>query len=141
MSEESQSILSLTDEALQALLKRAIRNTLILGVLVSVALAISSAWGTGALFLSGALISAASIFEWQRLVRLINSRMGSRMRSEDVPRGAGLAIAFILVRLIVFGGVIYGSLKCFQGSPIALVCGLSLAVVTLTWEALGLLRG
>jgi Na+/H+-translocating membrane pyrophosphatase len=141
MSEESQSIPSLTDEALQALLKRAIRNTLILGVLVSVALAISSPWGTGALFLSGALISAASIFEWQRLVRLINSRMGSRMRSEDVPRGAGLAIAFILVRLIVFGGVIYGSLKCFQGSPIALVCGLSLAVVTLTWEALGLLRG
>jgi hypothetical protein len=141
MSEESQSIPSLTDEALQALLKRAIRNTLILGVLVSVALAISSAWGTGALFLSGALISAASIFEWQRLVRLINSRMGSRMRSEDVPRGAGLAIAFILVRLIVFGWVIYGSLKCFQGSPIALVCGLSLAVVTLTWEALGLLRG
>jgi hypothetical protein len=141
MSEESQSIPSLTDEALQALLKRAIRNTLILGVLVSVALAISSAWGTGALFLSGALISAASIFEWQRLVRLINSRMGSRMRSENVPRGAGLAIAFILVRLIVFGGVIYGSLKCFQGSPIALVCGLSLAVVTLTWEALGLLRG
>jgi Na+/H+-translocating membrane pyrophosphatase len=141
MSEESQSIPSLTDEALQALLKRAIRNTLILGVLVSVALAISSAWGTGALFLSGALISAASIFEWQRLVRLINSRMGSRAKDQPAPRGAGLAIAFILVRLIVFGGVIYGSLKCFQGSPIALVCGLSLAVVTLTWEALGLLRG
>jgi hypothetical protein len=63
------------------------------------------------------------------------------MRNQAVPRGVGLSIAFILLRLVVFGAVIYGSLKCFRGSPIALVCGLSLAVITLTWEALKLLRG
>lgn len=137
MSDDSQPIAGLTDEALQALLQRAIRNTLILGVLIAVVLAIGSVWGTGALFLTGALISAASIFEWQRLVRLINARM----RNQSTPRGAGAAIVFILLRLVVFGVVIYVSLKCFQGSPIALVCGLSLAVVTLTWEALRLLRG
>jgi hypothetical protein len=137
MSEAPPPIAGLTDEALQALLKRAIRNTLILGVLIAIVLAIGSAWGTGALFLTGALISAASIFEWQRLVRLMNARM----RNQSTPPGAAAAIVFILLRLVIFGVVIYVSLKCFQGSPIALVCGLSLAVVTLTWEVLRLLRG
>jgi len=137
MSEEAPPIAGLTDEALQALLKRAIRNTLILGVLIAIILAIGSVWGTGALFLTGALISAASIFEWQRLVRLINARV----RNQSTPSGAASAIVFILLRLVIFGVVIYVSLKCFQGSPLALVCGLSLAVVTLTWEALRLLRG
>lgn len=137
MTEQAPPIAQLTDEALQALLKSAIRNTLILGVLIAIILAIGSAWGTGALFLTGALISAASIFEWQRLIRLINARM----RNADTPHGASLAIVFILLRLTIFGAVIYGSLRCFQGSPMALVCGLGLAVATLTWEALKLLRG
>jgi hypothetical protein len=137
MTVESQPVLNLSDEALQVLLKRAIRNTLILGCLVSLALAVAMGWGSGALFASGALVSAASIFEWRRLVRIINSRM----RNQTAPRGVGLSIAFILLRLVLFGAVIYGSLKCFRGSPIALVCGLSLAVLTLTWEALKLLRG
>jgi hypothetical protein len=137
MTVESQSIVNLSDQALQVLLKRAIRNTLIIGSLVALVLSIPLGWGTGALFASGALVSAASIFEWRRLVRIINSRM----RNEAGPRGVGLSIAFILLRLVLFGAVIYGSLKCFRGTPIALVCGLSLAVLTLTWEALKLLRG
>jgi Na+/H+-translocating membrane pyrophosphatase len=137
MNEPAPAIASLSDEALQALLKSAIYKILILGVLASVVLWVASGWGTGALFASGALVSAASIFEWRRLVRIINSRM----RNQAAPRGIGLSIAFILLRLVVFGGVIYGSLKCFRGSPLALVCGLSLAVITLTWEALKLLRG
>jgi len=87
--------------------------------------------------LTGGLISAASILEWQRLVRLMNARMKRRQTS----RGAFLVIGFFLVRLLFFAAVIYGSLKCFQGSPIALVCGLSLAVATLMWEALRMLRG
>lgn len=130
-------IVHLTDEELQVLLKRAIYKTLILGGLVSIILTITRGWGTGALFASGALVSAASIFEWRRLARIITSRM----RNQTAPRGVALSILFILFRLVIFGGVIYGSLKCFRGSPIALVCGLSLAVITLTWEALKLLRG
>ncbi|MGA8739704.1 MAG: hypothetical protein WB561_00800 [Terracidiphilus sp.] len=137
MSELTPAIANLSDDALQALLKSAIYKTLILGGLASLVLTASSGWGTGALFASGTLVSAASIFEWRRLVRIINSRM----RNQAAPRGVGLSIAFILLRLVVFGAVIYGSLKCFRGSPIALVCGLSLAVITLTWEALKLLRG
>ena len=100
------------------MLKRAIRNTLILGVLASVVLTVWPAgWRERARCLHRARsISAASIFEWRRLVRLINARMdGSRQ-----PRGCGLSIAFFLLRLAIFGGVIYGSLKCFQGSAMAL---------------------
>ena len=137
MNEPAPVIANLSDKALQALLKSAIYKSLILGGLASLILWVASGWGTGALFACGALVSAASIFEWRRLVRIVNSRM----RNQTGPRGVGLSIAFILLRLVVFGAVIYGSLKCFRGSPLALVCGLSLAVITLTWEALKLLRG
>ena len=137
MNEPAPAITQLSDEALQALLKSAIYKTLILGGLASLILWVASGWGTGALFATGALVSAASIFEWRRLVRIMNARM----RNQTTPRGVGLSIVFILMRLLIFGGAIYVSLKCFRGSPIALVCGLSLAVITLTWEALKLLRG
>lgn len=136
MTEQVPALSALTDEALEALLKRAIRNTLILGLVVSLLLTIASNWGTGALFMTGTAVSAASIFEWLRLVRLINAKM----RKQKAQRGAVLVIGFFLLRLCFFAAAIYGSLKCFQGSPMALVCGLSLAVVTLMWEALRLLR-
>jgi hypothetical protein len=141
VSGEAGSILNLTDEGLQAILKRAIRHTLIAGVVVSAALAIGAGWGTGALLFVGSLISAASIYEWQRLVRLINARNNPQGAGQKSGRSAGLAVAFILLRLVLFAAVIYGSLKCFQGSLLALLCGLSLAVATLTWEALRMLRG
>ena len=60
--------------------------------------------------------------------------------AEDAPRSGHLVVSFFLLRLILFAGVIYGSLKCFQGSAIALLFGLSLAIVAMMWEALRLLR-
>jgi len=137
MTEQTTAAVQLSDEGLQELLKRAIFKILILGALISIVLIVSQGWGSGALFGAGALVSAGSVFEWRRLVRIINARM----KNQAAPRGVALSIVFILFRLVIFGGVIYGSLKCFRGSPIALVCGLSLAVLTLTWEALKLLRG
>jgi Na+/H+-translocating membrane pyrophosphatase len=135
MSEEIHPIASLTDEALQALLKRTMRITLILGLVISLVLTIASGWRNGAMFLTGALISAASIMEWQRLVRLINARV----KKQKSP-GAILVIGFFLLRLIFFAAAIYGSLRCFQGSPIALIGGLSLSAATLMWEGLRMLR-
>jgi len=137
MTDETPPIGTLSDEALEALLKRAVRNTAILALVPALVLWIASGWRDAAMLLTGGLISAASILEWQRLVRLMNARMKRRQTS----RGAFLVIGFFLVRLLFFAAVIYGSLKCFQGSVIALVCGLSLAVVTLMWEALRMLRG
>jgi len=136
MSEDTHPILGLTEESVQALLQRAIRNTLILGMVPAVVLLIASGWRDAAMLMTGALISAASIYEWLRLVRLINARM----RKQKAQRSAILVIAFFLVRLLFFAAAIYGSLKCFQGSPIALLCGLSLAVATLLWEAIRLLK-
>jgi hypothetical protein len=136
MTEEIPSIANLTEEDLDALLKRSVRNTVILGLVPALVLLIASGWRNAAMLLTGALISAASLLEWQRLARLMNARM----KRKQAPRGAALAVGFFLVRLLIFAGVIYGSLKCFQGSVIALVCGLSLAVVTLTGEALRMLR-
>ena len=135
------AIANLTDEALQALLKRAMRTTILLGVVVAAILTVASGWRNGAMLLTGALISAASILEWQRLVRFINSRTHRSIATGQKPTGnAVLVIGFFLLRLVFFAAAIYGSLRCFRGSPIALVCGLSFSVATLTWEALRLLK-
>ena len=136
MTEETHPILGLTEETLEALLKRAIRNTLILGLIPAIVLLIATGWRDATMLVTGALISAASIFEWLRLTRLIYARM----KIQKAQRGAFLVVSFFLLRLLFFAAAIYGSLKCFQGSPIALLCGLSLAVAPLLWEAIRLLK-
>ncbi|MGO9318985.1 MAG: hypothetical protein ACLPXT_01115 [Terracidiphilus sp.] len=136
MSEEDHPLADLSDAALQALLHRAMRDTLILGAISAVALLIASGWRNAAMLAVGAAISAASILEWQRLVRFINARIDHKKS----PRGTVTVVVFFVLRLTVFAGVIYGSLKCFHGSVIALLCGLGLALAATAWEALRLLR-
>jgi hypothetical protein len=136
MTEENQSLASLTNEGLEALLKRAIRITLILGLLAALIVWKAAGWRNAAMLATGTLISAASILEWKRMVQFVNARMDQ----QQLPRGAALTFVFFVLRLIVFGGVIYGSLKCFQGSAIALLCGLGLAMIAMAWEALRLLK-
>jgi len=137
MTEETHPGPGLTDEALATLLKRAIRDTLILGVVSSLVLLVASGWRNAAMLATGAAISAASILEWQRLIRLINARLDK----QKLPRSAAVVAVFFVLRLLIFGAVIYGSLKCFQGSVVALLCGLGLAVVAVTFGALRLLKG
>jgi hypothetical protein len=136
MSEETQPLTDLSDAALQALLQRAIRNTLILGLISAVVLLIASGWRNAAMMAVGAAISAASILEWQRLVRFINARMDH----QKTPRGTLTVVVFFVLRLTVFAVAIYGSLKCFHGSVVALLCGLTLALAATAWESLRLLR-
>lgn len=136
MNEEQHSLAGLTDAGLEALLRRAMRITLIIGLLGALVVWKASGWRNGAMLATGTLISAASILEWRRLIRIINARLDNK----QVPQGAGLAIVFLMLRLIVFAGAIYGSLKCFHGSVLALLCGLGLAVLAIVWEALRLLR-
>jgi hypothetical protein len=136
MSEQTHPIVDLTDNSLQVMLKKALRNTLILGLLAAAAVWIGSNWRNGAMLLTGAAISAASIWEWRNLVRVINARM----ERQKTPTSAISVVLFFMLRLAIFAGVIYGSLKCFQGSAVALLCGLGLAVMTTGWEVLRLLR-
>jgi hypothetical protein len=84
----------------------------------------------------GTLISAASVWEWRRLVVVINARLDKRKTPASTP----VVVLFFVLRLTVFAAVIYGSLKCFHGSVVALLFGLALAVLAIGWESLRLLR-
>jgi hypothetical protein len=136
MSEEKSSLAELTDAGLQALLKRAIRVTVIVGLLAALVVWKASGWRDAAMLATGAAISAASILEWRRLVRFINSKMDR----QQVPRGAMVSAVVFVLRLTVFAVAIYVSLKCFRGSLVALLCGLGLALLAMLWEAIRLLR-
>jgi hypothetical protein len=136
MSEEAEAPANITTAQLDAMLKRALRNTLILGLIGAGAVWLGGGWRSALMLVSGALISAASILEWQRLARVINAKLDK----QQTPRSAPAVVLFFVLRLTVFAGVIYGSLKCFHGSIVALLCGLSLAVLMIGWEAIRLLR-
>jgi hypothetical protein len=136
MTEQTHPIAGLTDAALDSMLKRAIRVTLILGVIPTAILWISSGWRDASMLAVGAVISAFSILEWQRLIKLLNAKLDK----QQTPRGAALVVTLFLLRIVVFAAVIYGSLKCLRGSVIALLCGLALALFAMGWEALRLLR-
>ena len=136
MTEQAHPIVGLSDAALAALLKRAMRITLGLGLLAALVLWIASGWRDAAMIAVGAVISAGSILEWQRLIRLFNAKLDQ----QKTPKGAALVVTFFVLRLTIFAAAIYGSLKCFRGSPIALLCGLGMAVLALVYEALRLLR-
>lgn len=135
MKEEAHPIVDITSEDQEALFQRAMRNTLILGLLSSLGVLIGAGWRSAAMLVTGALISAASIWEWQRLVRVINAKLNN----QKTPRSAPTVVLFFVLRLTVFAVVIYGSLRCFQGSVVALLCGLGLAALAVTWEAIRLL--
>lgn len=136
MSQESHPIVDLTDEALQQMLKRALRSTIVLGLLASAAVWIGSNWRNAAMLATGAAISVASVLEWRHLVRVFNARMDK----QRTPGSAAAVFIFFVMRLTAFAAAIYGSLKCFQGSVVALLCGLGLAVMTVGWEVIRLLR-
>lgn len=136
MTDSASPVTGMSDADLDALFKRAFRITLILGAVPALILWIASGWRSAAMLAVGAAISAASILEWQRLIRLFNARLDK----QKSPRGAVTVVALFLLRLLIFAGAIYVSLKCFRGSVVALLCGLSLAILALAWQALQLLR-
>lgn len=136
MTGEIQPFADLTDAGLEALLHRAIRNTLIFGLVAALVLWKASGWRNAAMMATGAAISTASIYEWRRLVRFIVAKMDKK----QTPRGTAVAVVFFVLRLTVFGAAIYVSLICFKGSGVALLCGLALAVLAIVWEAVRLLR-
>ncbi len=137
MIQETHPIVDLTHEDLDAMLHRAMRNTLILGLVAALAVLIGGGWRNGAMLATGTAISAASIWEWQRLIRVINARMDK----QKTPASTSLVLLFFVLRLTIFAGVIYGSLKWIHGSVVALLFSLGLAVLTIGWESIRMLRG
>jgi len=133
---EANPFVDFTDADLKASMRRAMRFTAILTVVGALALGFAVGWQTGALFVAGAIVSLAGLYEWQQLIRVINAKLDNQ-RS---PRATGFTLTMFILRLGIAGLIIYVSLKCFHGSLYALLGGLGLAVVALTIEALRLLR-
>lgn len=117
-------------------MRRSMRNILIAGTILS--LIVMSVWGwrTGLMLLVGAVISASGVREWQRLIAAINARLDQ----SQPPMATGRTLLIFLLRLGMVGVVLYGSLKYLQGSVYALLAGLMLAIVALTFEGLRMLR-
>ena len=93
MSGEINPFGDMTDADLEALLRRAIRITVIVGLLAALALWIASGWRNAAMMASGAAISTASIYEWRRLVRFIIAKMDKKQTPRgDAGRGGLLSV-------------------------------------------------
>jgi hypothetical protein len=133
---EANPVTDFSDADLQAAMKRVIRMTVAMAIFIFGVLAFVTGWRSGALFLAGAAVSATGIYEWQELISLVNARLDNR----KAPRATGFVLTMFFLRLCVALAIIYVSLKCFNGSPYALVAGLGLAVISLIIEALRRLR-
>ena len=128
---QANSFLNYSDADLKASMRRAMRFTVILTVIGFVVLGFTVGWQTGALFVAGAIVSAAGLYEWQQLIALINAKIDN----QRTPRSTVFVQTMFFLRLGIAALIIYASLKCFHGSLYALVAGLGLAVIALTVEA------
>jgi len=133
---EPNPFVNFTDASLKASMRRAIWFTAVTALVGSAVLAIATGWQTAALFLSGALVSATGLYEWQQLIGFINAKLDN----QKPPRATGFTLTMLFLRLGIAALIIYASLRCFHGSLYALLAGLGLAVVALTIEALRVLR-
>lgn len=131
------SIATLSDADLQAMLRRALRLVIILTLLLAAGCAIALGWQSGVLALVGGAISWTGIREWRNLSTVVFARMDN----QQPPRPTGRTLVMFFLRLGVVAAVLYVSLRCLHGSVYALVAGIGLAVVALSFEALRLLRG
>ncbi|AXC14496.1 hypothetical protein ACPOL_5242 [Acidisarcina polymorpha] len=133
---DTNPFLNFTDADLSAALFRAIRMIGILALVGLPVLWFFSGWQTACLFLVGAAISAAGVYESHRLIGVVNARLDN----QKSPRSTSVVLAMFLLRLVIAGGVLYVSLRCLHGSVYGVIAGLVLAVIALSVEAVKLTR-
>jgi hypothetical protein len=63
------------------------------------------------------------------------------MDNQQPPRMVGRTLVMFFLRLGGVAAVLYVSLRCLHGTVYALVAGIALGLVALSFEALRLLRG
>lgn len=127
---------SMTDDDLREMLRRALRTVVVLGLVLWLVFTFTMGWQTGLLELAGALISYTGIREWRNLALAVFAKLDNRQSAR--PMGRTLVMFFL--RLGVVAAILYVSLRFLHGSVYALVAGIGLAVVALSFEALRLLR-
>jgi hypothetical protein len=128
---------AMTDNDLFAMLHRAMRLVIILGIVLAIVFTIKAGWQSGLLALVGAGISFTGIREWRTLSLTLFAHMDDR----PAARPMGRTVVMFLLRLCLVGAVLYVSLRCLHGTIYALVAGIALSVLALSFEALRHLRG
>ena len=127
----------ISDDDLRRMMGRALRNVAILSVILAAVLTFVMGWRSGLMFLAGAAISFTGIWEWRSLALSIFARLDNQQHVR--PMGRTLVMFFL--RLGVAVVILYVSLRSLHGSVYALLAGLGLAILALSFEALRLLRG
>ncbi len=125
----------ITEARLRLAMSRAVRVVALITLIAGAILWALTGWQTALLLVVGAVISVASLWEWQKLMTLILARLDNQRG----PGGARVIVGFFL-RLLVAAVILYVSLKSLHGSVYALLGGLALAVVALAIEAARLVR-
>lgn len=126
----------MTDEDLFTVLRRSQHTIIVLGVIVAVIFWLAAGWQSGVLALAGAAISWTGILEWRSLTVAVFSRLDKQQQ----PRPASRTVVMFFVRLAAVGAILYVSLRFLNGTVYALIAGIGLAIVALSFHALRLLR-
>jgi len=126
----------LTDADVRNAMIASLRLLLALSVVAGALFWWKSSWQSAVLLVVGALISGSSLFEWLRLMTAINQQMDAG----QTPRPMGMILFGFVLRLILTLAVLYGSLKYLHGTVLALAAGLGLGLLSLSVEALRLLK-
>jgi hypothetical protein len=126
----------MTDDDLRRLLGRALRVVAILTPILFLVFTFALGWQTGLLFLAGAMISWTGIWEW----RSLSERIFAHLDQRHEPGTTRRTLVLFFLRLGLAIALLYVSLRCLHGTVYALVTGLGLAVVALTFEAVRFLR-
>ena len=115
---------------------RALRLLVVLTLIAASLFWALSSWQNAVLLITGSAISGSSLWEWMRLITAINQQMDSG----QTPRPMGMILFGFFARLCLTLVVLYGSLKYLHGTVLALAAGLGLGLLSLSFEALRLLR-
>lgn len=136
MNETASQFGNLTDADFKRTMLAALR---LLAGLSAAAIAVvwwKAGWRSAALLAVGAAISAASLWEWLRLMSAVMERMDLGGKA----RPMGMLLVGFFLRLAVTLVVLYVSLKYLNGSVFALAAGLGLGVLSLSIEGLKLMK-
>jgi hypothetical protein len=131
------SLANLSDEEVHAMLRRSLRTVVILSVLLFIVFTLTRGWQSGVLLLAGAAISYTGILEWRSLTQAIFASMDNQQQ----PRMVSRTLVMFFLRLGGVAAILYVSLRCLHGTVYALVAGIALGLIALSFEALRLLRG
>ena len=126
----------LSDQDLRNTMLQSLRLLAVLAVFVTALFWWKSGWRSAILVIVGAAISAASLWEWLRLMTAVNQQMDAGA----TPRPMGLILTGFFLRLGLTVAVLYASLKYLNGTVFALAAGLGLGVISLTIEAVRLMK-